>query len=368
MSSNFFNVSNKLKSLSVSIGTVELVKEVIVSLELSYSNNSPVVECTLILDDLYEMNAQEDLKKSEVLIKYKDIFDAELEKKFVVLNVDEIHSTPNTKNLKIELQDKFSYTLSKSYLSKSFTSNPVLALEEYLVQLGINDYHELDFTKNTDSFGFTIPFHQDNLTSFMDEFDKYGYYFYQTKNKIVIKTISELQPSLLEENGVFIQQTDNQLYMNIIYDIYVKHGSKSNTPPKTRAVAYDISAKKVQYKELNNMDEYVLNDDTTNMQELTGTRDYYQRVLNFDQTKHLMREDFFAQNQCIIAVSGYIKNDLHQIYELKLAGNKSTSKSITDGNAILSGKWVSTSVVDKIVGDSLVQKITLNRVDAVKKK
>jgi len=365
--SNFFNAANKLKSYSVTIGSTKLIPEVIISVELSYTNKSPKVDCTLIFDDLYEMNMQEDLKTAEVVIKYMDIFDEEVDKTFVILDVDELPTSKNNKILKMELQDKFSYVLSRSYKAKSFTGNPKTALEEYLTELGINDYHELDLTDNSDSFGFVIPGHQDNLTSFETELGKYGYYFYQTKDKIALKTIDELKPSSLEENGDFIQQTDNQLYKNIIHDIKAQHGKKSNTPPKTRAVAFDISIKKFVYEELNDMDEYSLNDDTANPQSEDGVRDVYQTTLNFDQTKYKMREQFLSQNQCEIAVNGYFKNDLNQIYNLKLAGNKSTADGLAKGNMVLGGKWISTKVVDKIVGDSMVQKITLNRADTVKK-
>lgn len=104
------------------------------------------------------------------------------------------------------------------------------------------------------------------------------------------------------------------------------------------------------------------------LQSENGQVDVYQTTLNFDQNEYNIREKFVSQNSCIIAVNGYIDNGVNQIYNLQIAGNKSSSKLIADGDLNLNGKWVSTKVVDKIVGDSLVQKITLNRSDKIGKK
>lgn len=367
--SNFLNAANKLKSYSVKIGSVDLIPETIISLEISHSNKDVIVPGTLVIDDLYDIALLEDLNVIDVEVVYTDIYDKTFEKTFVILKISEFETSKNTKMLSIDLQDKFSYTLETSFYSKSFTGTAIDALKSYLEHLQLKEVLINDLTSIEEVVQFTIPQDQNNLISLQNEFRKLGCYFFQNRDSIVIKKLSEMDFSTLPLNGLYIQQTDNQLYKNIIHDIYVDQANKTNTPPKSRSLAFDIKSKKMVYMETGDPKLYKIDSNNDNyLQSENGQVDVYQTTLNFDQNEYNIREKFVSQNSCIIAVNGYIDNGVNQIYDLRIAGNKSSSKLIADGDLNLNGKWVSTKVVDKIVGDSLVQKITLNRSDKIGKK
>ena len=79
-----------------------------------------------------------------------------------------------------------------------------------------------------------------------------------------------------------------------------------------------------------------------------------------------MKDAFLSRANIEIVVNGYAQNDLNQIYELQLKGNKSTSDGQSKGNLIIGGKYVSYKLIDKIVADTMVQKIMLYRADLTK--
>jgi hypothetical protein len=367
---NIFGAANKLNSYSVKIGTSELSKESIMSVETVYKNNDVRVLSTLLIKDLHDFNLLIDWKQTKVAISYIDVFNEEVKETFVILDINEEQNDLYEKFLTINLQDTFSYALETSFLSKSYTSDIVTALNEYITHLEIQEYKELDFTISDKILSFIVPENINNLEWFNNELHKYGYKFYQTKDKICLKSYDDLLVVNLIENDPgkpFLDETINELYKNKIYDSLVDHLTRSSMPAITRGLAYDIDTKKITYQEYNEITDFIINDDSLNIQNTIGKKDLYQTHLNFDQLKSEMKDEFLSINELMIVVNGYKKNDINQIYELRLRGNKSNNESQTKGNMIVGGKWVSQKITDKIIGDSLIQRITLNRVDMVKK-
>lgn len=367
---NLFSAANKLKSYTINIGGTILNKEAIISSEVAYTNNSPKVICSLVIKDLHDLNLIHDWKTINVIITYVDIFDEDVEETFIIKDISEEQNDRYEKFLYLELQDIFSYKLENSFLSKSFKTNAIDALKKYITHLGIDSYKEVEFSNSSKVLNFTVPENINNLEWFMLELNKYGFKFYQTKDKICVKSYEDLIPSNLSENNpgkLYLDETSNQLYMNKIYDSKMDHLKRECKPDITRYLAFDINTKTIKYDESNNIDELLLNDDDYNILDSSGKKDYYLTHLDFNQSKSMMKDNLLTTNEILIVVNGYKKNDLNQIYELKLRGNKSNTESQNKGNMILSGKWISQRVTDKIIGDSMVQKIILNRADMVKK-
>lgn len=366
--SNIFNAANKLNSYSVSIDGLSLTNETIISLEISYSNRTCKVLANLYVKDMYDLNLHLDWKTASVSISYTDIFSETVDKSFKVMSVTEGTTGNDDKTLSLELQDEFSYTFETSYLSKGFKANVIDAFNAYITELGLDSY-EKEIPGGSGSYEFVVPAHENNLVFFEKEFAKKGYAIYQTKEKIIVKPLKDLSPSKFEDNDPgkpYTDETDNQLYKNKIYDMAPSHAKRVNIPQKTKVLAYDPLSKAAKEAEANTISDLLLNDDTSNMQETKGKREVLQQHLEFDDHKLQMREKFMAASELMIVVNGYVKNDLNQVYSLKLKGIKGSSESQNKANAVLNGKWVSYKIVDKIVGDSLVQKIELKRADESK--
>ncbi len=364
MTDKLFSASNKLNHYGITIGDIDLIKETIISVEIAYINSSPIITGTIIIDDLYDMNLQLEWDQTAIVIKYLDIFETQVQHEFVILNITEKYDDKNDKFFIIEVQDKFSYTLQHSFLSKSFSTNIISCISSYMTQLELTntqDFTTLDIKEN-----FTIPQHINNLDAFQIELNKKGFAFYQTKTAVVIKSISDLKPSELTYNGLYMNETDNQLYMNRIIEMRNIFNNRRNVPDKTKALGYDFLTKSITTLESNDITDYVLNTDTTNPQDTFGIKNLYQHHTDYAQNTKEMKDQFLSRADIQIVVNGYNKNDVNQIFELKLKGNKSTADGQSKGNQIINGKYISYGVIDKIVVDSLVQKINLSRVDLTK--
>ena len=67
-----------------------------------------------------------------------------------------------------------------------------------------------------------------------------------------------------------------------------------------------------------------------------------------------------------IVVNGYVKNDINKIVELEILGDKGNNKSHLTGNVVSSGKYIVLSVIDKIIGDKMLQMLEVGRSDTGK--
>lgn len=374
-SDKILNAANKLKSYSVKIGSIDLIKEVITSVEMSFRNDTPIVLGRLVIDDLYDMNSQHVWRDVTVTVFYMDIYDKYVDMEFCITELKEVYDDSYKKNYVLELQDRFSYVLGHSYLTKSFNADPVTALKKYIDELGLSHY-KTDFDTISSSSEMVVPAHIDNLTFFMGEFYRLGYSFYQTKEKIVVKHLDKLKPKLLPENDPgkpYKNETDNQLYKNKITAMKTFFMKRDAILPITKSVAYNPGAKIMVSSVDNDNSAYYLSDDPHNLQSVTqgggfhGTRMITQSHMNFDQHRLILKDSFVRQSDVEIVVNGYVKNDLNQIYELELKGNQAGAVQQSKGNTVINGKYISNTVMDKIVGDAIVQKIHLSRADLTKK-
>jgi hypothetical protein len=374
-SDKVLNAGNKLKSYSVKIGSIDLVKEVISSIEISFRNDVPVVLGRVVFNDLYDMNSQLVWRDVSVKVFYMDMFDKSVDMEFYITEIKEVYDDSFKKNYVLELQDKFSYTLGHSYLSKSFKADPVTALKKYIDELKLSSY-KTDFDSVSSSSELVVPCHVDNLTFFLGEFYRRGYSFYQTKEKIVIKHIDKLRPKSLPENDPgkpYKNETDNQLYKNKITAMKTFFLRRDAIPAVTKTVAYNPATKTMASSTDNDNSAYYLSDDAFNLQNVTpgggfhGTKVITQSHLNLDQHRLVLKDSFVRQSEVEIIVNGYVKNDVNQIYELELKGNQAGGEQQAKGNTVIGGKYVSNTVMDKIVGDAIVQKIHLCRADLTKK-
>lgn len=357
-----FNVSNKLKSYSVSIGEIELVQDVIVSLEISYKNNTPALKGKLLIDDLYDMHSQVDWTTVNINVAYTDLLDVTTEKNFRVTGVQEYEHSNYKKALEISMQDVFSYRFENSFLSKGFNSSVSSAISEYAEHFNLDN--TLDFSEQT-SRSFVVPKNVSNLEFFISELAGDGFYFYQDRDAVRIKSLSDLSVSSLPDtDGIFYDETDNKYYKNRIIASRVDVDKKERVIPKTRSLAYDFENKSILYNNNNDKTPFRLNDSEANIQDTSGYRDIYQNHTNFDEHTKMVRDSFLSQNKVEMVVSGFGKNVVNRIYDLKLRGNIITVETQTKGNYYVSGKYVCYEMVDKIVGDSFIQKIYLERADA----
>lgn len=373
--SGLLNQTTKLKGYSVVIGDISLEPESILSFEVSYKNDTPKVLCNLILNDIYDLDARFVWRNEVVTIHYLDLYDNYTKKEYKVLHIQESYNEIKDKILTIELQDTLTFNLERTFTSKGFTTNPIIAIKSY-----IDDYLKLTYVDDTTSevdfttwaganYNFIVPNNISALDWFLFEFKKHGYTFYQTKTKLCIKSLKDLAPSTLPMNDdtYFTNETHNQLFKNFIHEVRIKLNSIDEVLPKTKTLAYDQSKKIMAVYEINDPTQYSLNDDKFNIQLDMPARNVTQQHLNFDDHEIQMKNSFMKQSILDIYVPGFVKNDLNQVYDVKLSGNKGLVSAQNYGNIVVGGKYISHAIQDKVISDSIIQKISLHRVDLTKK-
>lgn len=366
MTTNIFNEANRLKSYSITINDKELIRDTIISCDIAYKCDSPVVRGSILINDLYDLRTLINWEGATITVDFLDMFDQSYEKKFVLIDLKDLEHSAHRKAIELTIQDELSYKLDHSYISKSFNSTITNALNEYLTFLGFEEYSK-EITDTPDTKYFTVPKNISNLQFFLNELKKYGYVFYQTRDGLFVKSQEDIDVGNLEEIGVYTNQTDNQLYMNIIHNIEILNANRDMLIPKVRSIAYDKDSKSINRYEFNDKSRYALNTNIADIQPTDGFKDIYQQDLNFGNHDRMVRESFLKQYTANIVVNGYNRNNVYQIYDLRLRGNFANVDSENIGNFEASGKYVSTKIIDKLVGDKMLQKIYLERADTTEK-
>ena len=366
MTDNLFNRANKLKSFGISINGRELIRDTIISAEFVYKNDTPVITGNIVINDLYDYRSLFEWEDSTVVITFLDIFDGTFTKEFKVIRLNDNEYGQHRKSIDIDLQDSFSYKLDHSYLSKSYNNTITFAIQDFISHLGFED-SIIEISEVAESKYFTVPKNISNLNFFIFELEKYGYVFYQTRDGVYIKSQTDIDVENLEENGIFTDQTDNQIYKNLIHKIEVFNNNRDLIVPKTRSIAYNADIKSVNRYSFNDKTRYSLNDKIADIQISDGFKDVYQQHLDFGKHDKMIRESFLKQYNAEAVVNGYTKNNVNQIYDLLLRGNVANVDSKNAGTVSSSGKYISWKVVDKLIGDHFIQKIHLERADTKEK-
>lgn len=360
------NPANKLVSYEIKIGEIPIVSDAIASYEVKYCNDSPRILGNLIFDDLYDMNSQVDWNDILVEVSYSDLSEEITKHTFKVTSVKEYEHSIYKKAFILKIQDIFSYKLQHSFLSKGFNSTTSSALKKYITHVcgeSIGDL-ALNISDSEDKSVFTVPKNINNLDFFIDKLMQSGCTFYQTREGVFVKRLDEISASNLDEEvDVFTDETDNALYKNRVIASRISTFERNSIVPRMRSFAYNSSKKIISFYSKDDKTSFLMNDNDANIQDDVGYNDVYQQHLNFKEHDLAVRTSYLKQNELIIVVSGFYKNNVNKIITINLRGNTSTPDGQITGNIKVNGKYIVHCVHDKIIGDSLIQKLTIQRAD-----
>lgn len=351
----------------------------IISYDMAYTRNSPVLYGYFCFNDYHDVLTNVDIKNCSIEVYFNDLFNSSFLRRFKVLEMSEHYTATRSKIYMLFIMDEISYALSNIYVSKSFSGSRVSALksifEEYKIPALLSKTNlKMDFASDSgvQNTSFVLTTNMSVLDFFMAELQRVGYSFYQTRDGIYIKSYDDLLPSKLPEvQGEFTQETSNQLYKNIILEVQNSPGSNSvamNNPNK-KSFYFDETQKRMvvindTFSSLKG--DLSMNNDSRDLQENSGNKASFQNRADNAQHKNQIRERFLENFKIEMIVNGYMHNDINKIYSVQLQGHKGTAKTQIEGNIISSGKYVSLCVSDKLIGDKLIQKITLGRSDSQK--
>lgn len=365
MNNIFSETINKLKSLRVIVAGTELEPSTVKSLEFAYCNTRPIVRGQLYFNDLYDMNMLTDWSIAKVQVTFVDLLDDMFSRTFHVVNVEEANEEMGRKSFVLDLVDEFSYALSQSYISRSFNIPLNEAILEIASDLGVSEipHIELDFSEVPYDKPYLTSKNINSLTYFTRELYRKGYTFYQTKTSILIKSLDDLIPATCPINGEFSDHPKNEYYMNKVIEFNVLQNNRQLVDSKSTTLTYDPLTKTTKKLTEDPLNSLRLNSGSVNLSDSVTEMEYFQSQLDSDQRNLDLKREYMDQNVVQMYVTGFVKNDLNQIYDMRFKGNDTYMESQMKGDELLSGRYISKMIQEKIILDSYVQMITIHRAD-----
>lgn len=349
--------------------------EEMMSFECSYKRHQCSIFGSLIVADKGDISNIIDLKTATIQLYYVDHYDMYVYRTFKIVNIAESYNSRNNKIFTFKLRDEISYFLSNLYISQSFTGSRTAAITEIISKYNLQALltaTKLKFESEDDGItgNLVLSKNVSVLEYFEKEFSRIGYSFFQNKGGLYIKNKDNLLPNSLPSiDGVFSQIATNQLYKNKIYEFKNIPAQKEelDKTPKQQSYYYDIAQKKMVPINTNIdslQGDLTMNKNSTDFQETVGHKAKFQNRMDDLQQKNDIRERFLNASKSKIVVNGFVNNDINKIIEMELLGNKGTATTQTEGNVVSSGKYVTLSVIDKIIGDKMLQLIEVGRSDS----
>lgn len=354
--------------------TYKINSEEMLSFECFYKRHEPSIYGELVMVEKSDLGGVIDFKTCTVKVYFVDLFNQFVYREFKIINIQESYNNKNIKVYNFKLRDTISYFLDNLYLSKSFTGSRVSAFNEIISTYSLENLltgTKLKYETEDDQIigGLVLNKNLSVLDFFEKEFNRIGYSFYQDKKGLYIKNKDNLLPTKLPTiKEVFSQVATNQLYKNKIYEFINIPAQKEelDKTPKQQSYYYDIKTKNMVPIN-DNIDtlkkDISMNKNSTDMQETVGFKAKFQNRSDAAQQKNDIRERYLRATTSKLVVNGYVNNDINKIIEVELLGNKGSSQTQTQGNVISSGKYIILSVIDKIIGDKMLQLIEVGRSD-----
>jgi len=331
-------------------------------------NGNVVISDNVQLSDLEIWNGE-----TTLTVYAMDIHDKIFERKFRIIDVNPEQNEERFRFYKLKFVDMFYYNMVNTYISKSFEDTKSNALMSYIEHTGTKEILEsnnveIDFDDTEDKNTFAVPANIDVLNFFISEFKKKGFRLYQTRYSVKLK--KDDFNSFEEQEEFFSNNTDNDMYGWKIHDFSMKYNAileRNLSKPIEKNVKFDFN-KKEDYTTQNLIDVYStieLNETPMDtLQHTTGQKLTTQAEIDPIVHKFELEEIYGSNTILEIVVPGNFKiNDIGKIVSVDLKGNPMIKQTSLEGDTFHSGKYLVTALSDRFVGDKLVQKLSLHRVD-----
>lgn len=386
MKNDLFKDTSDLKKVKVTIDDIEVPFEDIIDIEVHYSSKQFQVEASIIFKDTLDiLSTFKNFKNNKVTIFYTDSQDDTVSRDFYIANLAEVRGeTELTKTFIFNLIDCVSWTLKNTFFSKGYNSVKITDVIEDIFSIFKVDllYNKEFTTRNFNSSSFiyenlVIP--QDrSLYDFIDFYLKQeGLIWFQQNTSLELNSIKKFYPSTLKRNEDydFLEDVPNPKYMFKILDFTADYnnGYENLKMPRRTSLSYNPETKSMDtikynldelYKEFSTspVDEsYIQSTDGSMLATLeTGT---------IPESKIVETYFNYLTNTSIdMFVSGKNKNnsllDKRGVY-FRGAGNHREGQA--EGNVILGGEYIVFAIHDKILGNKMIQRINVGRLNNTSK-
>lgn len=374
------------------------------SIEWKYDFFNPIIYGALCMRDTYNLTNSKSVKiegASKLKIILIDKLGAQYIKNFTIINTPRKVEDHNPK-VYLTFIDDISYRLINS-TSSSVKSSSIKGLDVMNIvrvfaatcgSLGIkelleNDKLNIDFDDKLTLSNSTIKYIKDNVSGlnipnsinildfFFKECQKYNVRFWQDHRKFYCKqfNLNDLQigyKQIKNDKNQYIPivYTNDNLNYDCIYHIH-EYKIKSFAD-KTRAIEQKKIARMVGKNiYLDNVDlsdfckSLVMNGNDTFKQVQPTSRSFDTDINNtVEKQKYDLFNNYIQSNKIQIFVEGNINElNIGKKYLLKFKDESQFSEHQGMGDITLSGYYLSSEITHKLIGDKLIDRVTMVRFD-----
>lgn len=379
MAGSIFNESllssSKLLALDIFINDIQINNEDIVSCQIEWEPDLEIGG-NIIIKDTYDLNNLIKFDETTTIRIYsRDIHDKVFNRTFKIVGIQKEKYQQKNFVFAIDFIDRITFILKNTFLSKGFTDTPANIINSYFKYIEIDKLLTEDkVTKDfeiSDKISVIIP--QDrSLYDFLTiELDKLGLLLYQTRDKIILRKKESLLPSKLPLMPyAFKDNTDNQQYGWNIGDLRVNFNNslELNKVPLKKSMYFSVEERKMKNIQMGVSDVYSAikqsTKDVSGLQQTVGIKlETQERNTDF-KIKYNIISTYSKNNNIELVIPGnFMYSDIMQRANLTLKGNALNKKSSYEGDQLLSGEYFISYVCDRFVGDKLLQKYIINRID-----
>ena len=380
-----FHPHTIVKHFSVKIDGFEIMTDEIVSLEIKSDFFDFGFTGTLKIKDSFDLNNSGKLLftgKNTLTISVQDFLKDKSTRTYRITQMNATQAGERFKVFDIEFMDEISFLLKNAYIGKSFTSTPIAAIKQYFTHLGIDDIIKkdkmsYDIIDTSTSQSFTVTAGESVFDFFKTIFRQDNIRMWQDRNTLHIKEVNpaEIKP-LKDPNGDDLTYTNNTMNNEYLFKI---HDMREDNNPSLEANLLKPVEKTFRFDGTKSIIDTTvnLNDaakkmsmntmDTSGLQQTIGAKFSKQATLETGNQAYDVFETYMRNNNLSIVVPGSLKySNVGASAKVLLKGNNMYNNTQLEGDTLSSGAYFIASVSDRIIGDKLIHKIVLCRLDAQK--
>jgi len=377
------NESSILTHLVISIDGKEFIPEDVISMEIRNELDSFALSGSIQIKDTYDLfNAKvvQPNGNNLITLSISDFFEQKSIRTFRIIDTKTDKVNGRFKLINFDFVDELSFQLNNTYLSKSFNDTPIAAFQQYLTHLGIDqlltkDKLVTDIVDTSTKQMFVVPQNISILEFFESKFKQDNIRIWQDRNGLNVKELSLVQQPLnipTTANPVlYTNNITNNLYKYKIHE-YSEYRNRTvltnSNYPLSRTYRY-VTDKLILSKTLNLVDEIsnlkLNTEDMSAIQLNSIPRFDTQSTIGTKIQQFELFDTFMHNNSISCVVSGDIKtSNVGNIANTEFLGNILYSDDNVDTNSC--GQYLIWGVTDRLVGDKLMQKLDLVRLDGRK--
>lgn len=397
---SIFNENTILSYRNIKVGGYDLPDDEIITYELKHDFFSFEIVGRIQMKDSFDMFNKKIVSldvNTTIVISMSDFLGDIYYRTFRIVDTKSEIRNGRFKVYTISFIDEVTFRLSTAYIGKGYLDTPVKALFDSFRDVGVDIVMKNDklglltdpkLDEKVEKHNFIVPQHIDHLHFFTNYLRKYNIRLWQDRKNIYINEVKPADLSIMENTNknviIYTNDTLDQEYMFKIHDFhqYMSPSGQLNALKPFETIYRFTKDKTIVNETINLSDvlgEMQLNNKDPNAskiknapppviqqstQSTTGSKLGVSAADTIGGQKANLFDIYMQTNKLLIAVPGSFRySQPGKLIKVALKGNPLYNDSALEGDRVSSGLYFVSHVTDRMIGDKLIQRLVLNRID-----